>query len=109
MIRIIASAALVAAFAVPASAQVQAVTTSSSSFAPASRGGGTWSFRSETVVGRAAPGRGSVDAENNWNATPDAWKRVIVIDGKRRLVAVTPCGGVHVDFLDGRYLREECR
>jgi hypothetical protein len=92
----------------PAGSQTVAVTSGSSSFQPAARGGGTWSFRTETAVGRFSLSRGSVDAENNWNATPDAWKRTVVIGGRPRVIAVTPCGAVHVDFLDGRYAKAVC-
>lgn len=53
--------------------------------------------------------RGWVDTSNNWRNTPDEWKRYVQLpNGKRKLMAVTPCGAVHVDFLDGRYAKEKC-
>ena len=53
--------------------------------------------------------RGWSDSANNWAGTPDEWKRPVRLpNGKTRLMAVTPCGAVHIDFLDGRYAKEKC-
>lgn len=71
--------------------------------------GADGSFRSYTTFGEAPSSRPTIDSEGNFANTPDSWKRTIIVDGKPRRVAITPCGQVHVDFLDGRYLKGACK